>query len=270
MSRCNDLTGSELVAIFSHARAAFRYGLQQLPMGRGQAMLIPDYNCEVVLHPLEDLGIRVIFYPVNDQFVPDWDSIEKLQIDESADAFLLVHYFGQPQEIVRAKEFCSQHEILLIEDNAHGHGGMLNSQPLGSFGDMGFSSPRKQMQSASGGMLHLHGKPVESIQDALPVFPVSKTKELLSQTIRHFPRLKPRLRRMIRPKPDFSNPSAFPEIRMGYFMADTGSEQCINEENLTDHAKARRDNWRSLSSFVIENGLRPVWTEPHPEACLHG
>ena len=47
--------------------------------------------------------------------------------------FLLVHYFGQSQDIERAKEFCGQYRIWLIEDNAHGHGGILNDHPLGCF-----------------------------------------------------------------------------------------------------------------------------------------
>ena len=111
---------------------------QQLPMKCGQTILVPDYICEVVLHPLEDLGIRVVFYSVNDSFAPDWEVIENLQDSVSIDAFLLVHYFGQPQDIDRVKEFCNQHGLWLIEDNAHGHGGTFNGQPLGSFGELGF------------------------------------------------------------------------------------------------------------------------------------
>ena len=53
-------------------------------------MLVPDYICEVVLHPLQDLGIRVVFYPVNDNFAPDWEIIKKIQINKPAQAFLLV------------------------------------------------------------------------------------------------------------------------------------------------------------------------------------
>ena len=93
---------------FAHSRTALWYGLQQLPMKRGQTVLVPDYICDVVLHPLEDLGIQVLFYPVNNQFVPEWGAVEKLQRSDSAHAFMLVHYFGQPQDIKRAKTFCDQ------------------------------------------------------------------------------------------------------------------------------------------------------------------
>ena len=86
-------------------------------------MLVPGYICDVVLHPLEDLGIQVKFYPVDDSFVPDWEVLETLQNDGTVHAFLLVHYFGQPQDIQCAKEFCNKHRLWMIEDNAHGYGG---------------------------------------------------------------------------------------------------------------------------------------------------
>ena len=45
--------------------------------------------------------------------------------------------------------------------------------------------------------------------------------------IRPFPRLKARLRRMHTHESDFSDPSAFPEIRVECFKADTGSVRSI-------------------------------------------
>ena len=253
--------------IFANARTAFWYGLQQLPIELGQTMLVPDYICEVVMHPLEDLGIRILFYPVNDSFFPDWNVLETLQSSESVHAFLLVHYFGQPQDIERARKFCDRHRLWLIEDNAHGHGGTLNGQPLGSFGDMGFSSPRKQLQSSSGGMLYLHGKHVESTKDPIPVYPVSKSKELLHQIIRPFPLLKGMLRQVFMVEPDYADPSAFSEIRMGYHKSDPVSTRRILTENWTVHATSRRESWNAWSRFASEQGLEPVWKEPHPESC---
>ena len=191
---------------FAHARTALWYGLQQLPIEHGRRMFVPDYICEVLLHPLEDLGIQVVFYPVDDQFVPDWEVIEKLQAKKPAHAFLLVHYFGQPQDIERAKGFCDQHGLWLIEDNAHGHGGTLNGQPLGSFGDMGFSSPRKHLQSASGGILYLNGSHAKNKKDELPNYPDSRCKKLICKIINLFPKFKGRLLRLFRPEPDYSNP----------------------------------------------------------------
>lgn len=252
---------------FAHARTAFWYGLQQLTMERGQTMLVPDYVCDAVLHPLKDLGINTIFYPIDDNFIPDWKTLETLVSGKPAHAFLLVHYFGQPQDIKYARKFCDLNGLWLIEDNAHGFGGELNGKALGSFGDMGFSSPRKQLQNINGGMLYLHGKPLEVMKNPLPVFSAPRSKELLSQVINRFPRIKARLRRIIRPEPDFSNPSNFIEIRKGYYKADTNSVQRILAENWDNHAESRREVWSEMGQFMIENGLKPVWKKPHPESC---
>ena len=253
--------------IFAHARTALWYGLQQLPMKRGQTMLLPDYICEVVLHPLQDLGIRVEFYPVNDNFVPDWEIIEKIQSNKPAQAFLLVHYFGQPQDIARAKAFCNQNDLWLIEDNSHGYGGTLSGKLLGSFGDLGISSPRKQLGSPSGGILFLRGKPIYQITERLSDYQISRGKDFLRFLIRPYPRIKAELIRILRPEPDFYNPSGFKEIRMEYQMADPYSGKRFISENWVDHAKSRREAWKMWSNFSLENGLKPVWEKPHPESC---
>ena len=223
---------------FSHARTALKYGLISLNISTGDKVLMPEYICEVVLHPLEDLGIQPVYYPIDDSFAPDWDAIDNIQTKEKANAFILVHYFGQPQDIERARIFCDKNGLWFIEDNAHGHGGTLNSQPLGSFGDLGFSSPRKQLQSSSGGILYLHGKHVEPHKEELQGYPVSDSKEKLRNLIRSFPRFKARLRRWLRAEPDFSDPFSFPEVRIGDFKADSYSERMIITENWHKHAKS--------------------------------
>ena len=230
-------------------------------------MLLPEYICNVVLHQLKDLGIQPVYYPVDDCFVPDWGIIEKLQHREKTHAFLLVHFFGQPQNIEHASQFCDLHGLWLIEDNAHGHGGSLNGRPLGSFGDMGFSAPRKQLSSASGGMLYLHGELVHPNKKEFRAYPVLNSEEMLHNLIRHLPRLKGRLRRFFRTEPDFSDPYSFPEIEMRPFRTDKYSEQMILSENWPEHGAKRRKNWCEWGSYAIDNGLSPVWPEPHPESC---
>lgn len=254
------------IYFFAHARTALWYGLQQLRMGQGQIMLVPDYICEVVLHPLEDLGIRAVFYPVDDKFVPDWKVLEILQSSESAHAFLLVHYFGQPQDIDRAKKFCNKHKMWLIEDNSHGHGGTMGGRPLGSFGDVGICSPQKQLLSNSGGVLYMRGKPMDASSKSLSTYPVFKSKEVLRRWTRKLYRLKALSRKLFSPKPNFADPRVFPEIRMEYNRADPESAQLIHDENWLDHAESRRDAWEARSRFAIQQGLQPVWNEPHPES----
>ena len=72
---------------------------------------------------------------------------------------------------------------------------------------------------------------------------------------------------MIKPEPDYTNPSAFPEIRTKYQRADPYSERRIIEENWSEHAAFRREAWRAWSRIAVEHDLQPIWKEPHPESC---
>jgi perosamine synthetase len=251
--------------LFAHGRTAFWYGLQQLPMQKGQKILLPEYICEVILHPLIDLGIKPVYYPIDQHFVPDWDAIENIQIKEKVHSFLLVHYFGQPQDIDIAMKFCKLHGLWFIEDNSHGHGGTLKGQQLGSFGDMGFSSPHKLLKTISGGCLYKNGVIITSPEN-LPRIPISILKELFLNRLRRYPLLKNFLRRMIRKEPNFSDPTYFTEHKMGYYSIDNYSQNKIEKEDWNSQASNRRDAWLRMSEFAINNGLTPVWKQPHHES----
>ena len=192
-------------SIFANARTALWYGLKRLSFEKGQVLLVPDYICDVITHPLEDLGIRYVFYPIDDSFLPCWEIIESLQKKQSAQGLLLVHYFGQPQDLDRAKEFCHRHRIFLIEDNSHGHGGTLEGRPLGCFGDLGISSPRKLLQTESGGILYLGGKQVEPKTDEILDYPSNIINQLLLSKLRSAPRLKSIYRKLFQEVPNFSD-----------------------------------------------------------------
>ena len=252
---------------FAHARAAFWYGLQKLPIVVGQKILVPNYICDVILHPLENLGITALFYEINDDFSPDWDKLEVLQNQSHTSSLLLVHYFGQPQNVSRAQEFCKRHGIFLLEDNAHGYGGTLDGQQLGTFGNLGISSPRKLLLTPSGGVLYLNGKKVGLPKNQFPVYPVKIQIEYLRTWVSRFPRLKSWLRQTLRSEPNYSDPFLFTEPRLKNYVADPYSTQRILSEDWPAHAEARRETWRVWCNFVIDRGLQPLWLEPHKESC---
>ena len=46
----------------------------------------------------------------------------------------------------------------MIEDNAHGFSGEFENKLLGTNGDIGFTSPRKNLNILSGGLLYIKNK----------------------------------------------------------------------------------------------------------------
>ena len=132
------------------------------------------------------MNLQPCYYQVNDDLTPDWSDLRNL-IDDTTKALLLVHYFGQPQDVERFRDFCKEHGLLLIEDNAHGHGGRFNGQLLGTFGDVGFSSPRKVLDLHSGGILYLNRDELHSVSSPnLLEYPVGRHQYILKLFSLHF------------------------------------------------------------------------------------
>ena len=63
--------------LFSHGRIAFKYGLMHLGLKKNDGIMLPEYICDILLDPLKDLGIKPIFYQINEDFTTDWKSLKK-------------------------------------------------------------------------------------------------------------------------------------------------------------------------------------------------
>ena len=78
---------------FSHARTALKFSFKILGLKSGSVVLIPDFICESVLHPLYELNIKPCFYQIKDDMTPNWEELNTL-VNNQAKAILMVHYFG--------------------------------------------------------------------------------------------------------------------------------------------------------------------------------
>ena len=45
---------------------------------KDDCILLPEYICDVILHPINQLGLKYRYYSVDDSFSPRWDELEKL------------------------------------------------------------------------------------------------------------------------------------------------------------------------------------------------
>ena len=99
-------------------------------------------------------SFHINFYKINDDLSPDWKSI-KSKLTKDIKFLLLINFFGYPQNYKQFKKIAKQKEIILIEDNAHGYGGIFRGKELGTFCDIGISSPHKTVKGLySGGVLY--------------------------------------------------------------------------------------------------------------------
>jgi len=249
---------------FSHGRTALKYGLIHLDFKPGDSILIPEYICDVLLHPLKEIGVRFKYYSINDNFKPKWNKIENC-IDESTKGILMVHYFGQPQDIVSFQSFCNRHKLKLIEDNAHGYGGMYNGQLLGTFGDIGITSIYKNINVISGGVLYLNDEKLDFNLE-LKKFPISIKQKLKIYALKfpvHFIGL---YRKLFLSRPKYEDFKGFKESQVSDYMMDEYSKRIIEETDMDKFHNYRKKCYSRWERFAADNKLIPVFKNIHSDS----
>ena len=135
-----------------YGRVALLQGLKLLSIGAGDSVLIPSLICASVAAPFNALGIKIQYYDVDDSLQPRFHTALE-SLNSSTKALLAVNYFGFPQDVEAIRDFCAQHNLYYIEDNAHGFLSSASSGPLGAFGDIAIFSQRKTLPLPNGGGL---------------------------------------------------------------------------------------------------------------------
>lgn len=151
-SHVNEFLFVENKMWFAYGRQALRKGLEALRIGGDDKVLVPDYICNVIESSFHSKKITISYYMIKEDLSPDFDDIEK-KIDKRIKALLCVNYFGYPAPFDEIKAFCREHNLIFIEDNAHGFLGKHNQRWLGEFGDISITSVRKTLPVLHGAYL---------------------------------------------------------------------------------------------------------------------
>jgi perosamine synthetase len=251
----------------ANARTALKIAFNQLDVKRGGKILVPDFICDVLIHPMLQAGLVPFYYPVTQDLVPDWRALESMAAGSDCQAIIMVHYFGQPQNIEQFQLFCSRHSLLLVEDNAHGYGGYHAGKLLGSFGDVGISSPRKILGTPSGGIFHGASIRSSELVKNMSPFPAYHPIPFLKAVLN----LVPRIRRLVKGWSDRSKNWSDPRLHQESVKPDHGIDRFsrwrIVSADLQLIAARRRENWLAWALFARSKGLRTVFSELHPESC---
>ena len=107
---------------------------------RAPIIWFPDYFCNEALSLVRTTSATIKFYSVDKNLMPKWDVCHALAKTAKPDIFVLVHYFGQPSDLVGAKQFCEAYQSLIIEDAAHV---LCPTADIGSVGHFTLYSPHK-------------------------------------------------------------------------------------------------------------------------------
>ena len=140
---------------FSYGRYAILKALLLADICENCAILMPSYHCRSMIEPAIYLGLKILFYPVNENLNPNIDAIREI-IEQSAypiKAIFVVHYFGFIQEFSEISSLGTENGIIIIEDCAHAYYDLSEGSKSGTKGDFSIASPRKFFPIEDGGIL---------------------------------------------------------------------------------------------------------------------
>ena len=260
------MTFNNSIAEFAHARTALKYGLSSLGVSSTGGVLVPEYTCSALTQPIDNLGLFLEYYPVLDDFRPDWNVLNKL-VNREIRAIVMIHYFGQPQDVARFQEFAQRNNIYLIEDNAHGYKGSIDDRELGTFGDIGVSSPRKMLMLKTGGVLYLNRSGLIVGGKKLGRYPKWGREKMISKSLSYFPMFRMAIQSKIRMRHDLSNPDSFRDKPVSDWSMDPSDARKIQSVDWSNIKRERSANWASWIRFAKTYGLKPIWTHPKDGTC---
>jgi len=145
----------EAVAV-SSGTAALHLANLVLGVGPGDEVILPSMTFVATVNAVLYTGAIPIFADIKglDDFNVASEEIEK-KITPRTKAICIVHYGGYPTDMDRIMAIARQYGLRVIEDAAHAIGAELNSQKVGTIGDIGCFSffSNKNITTGEGGML---------------------------------------------------------------------------------------------------------------------
>ena len=276
-------------SLWYNARAALWNGLQRLRLRPGDRILVPAYACGSEIDVLLEYGLILDWYTITAELAPDLERLERLEslYPQRAAALFVIHYFGFPQPLDEILAFTRRHQMLLIEDTAHGLCSKDSSgRPLGSRGDMSVFSLYKTLPLADGGALLTNAR--DPAQSSAPRHPawrptIGQLRLLLQRTVgQDYPRLGKLLatrlprpwRRLAARAADTAATSSsgvanpvFERARLDWQMSDV-STWLLRRVGTHNISALRRANYRRLAEQLPSGPhLRPLFAHLPEGTC---
>jgi dTDP-4-amino-4,6-dideoxygalactose transaminase len=121
----------------------------------GDEVIIPPYTFLATASAVVEANAVPVFVDIErETFNIDPKQIEKA-ITPRTKAIICVHVGGMPCDMDAIMGIAKKHNLAVIEDAAHAHGGQYKGKPIGSIGQMGSFSfqSSKNMTSGEGGIV---------------------------------------------------------------------------------------------------------------------
>lgn len=139
----------------SNCTTALHLSLLVTGVGHGDEVICPSMSYIATANCIVHAGATPVFAEINPKtYNLDLEDVKR-RVTSKTKAVILVHQLGMPADIADFHEFCSENNIVLIEDAACAIGSEYRGQKIGSHSDLVCFSfhPRKVITTGDGGMI---------------------------------------------------------------------------------------------------------------------
>lgn len=128
-------TGSPHAVAVSSGTAALHLICLAAGFGPGDEVIVPSMTFVATVNAIAYTGARPVFADIVSVLEPWLDPVSVEQaITPRTKAVMMMSYGGHCGETEALADLCQRHELLLLEDAAHGLGSRLQGRQLGTFG----------------------------------------------------------------------------------------------------------------------------------------
>jgi aminotransferase len=148
---------AETMLFINSATSGLHLAMELLDIGPGDDVVLPSVSFPANGHCVAASGARPVFCDVRPRTLnPTVDDIADA-LTPRTKAVTVLHYGGQPGDIVGISALCKERGIPLIEDAACAVGSSVGGKACGTFGDIGIWSfdSRKIITTGDGGMIYV-------------------------------------------------------------------------------------------------------------------
>ncbi|MCP5061233.1 MAG: DegT/DnrJ/EryC1/StrS family aminotransferase [Ignavibacteriae bacterium] len=164
-----EFTGTNYAVSTVNGTVTLQLALEALGIGFGDEVILPGLTWQATAATVVDVNATPILVDIcEDTWCIDPKEIEKA-ITPRTKAIIPVHLYGNFADMDAIMKIAEEHNLAIIEDCAHKHGGEWNGKKAGSIGDIGSFSFQlsKHLTAGEGGTLTTNNSILAEKLDAL-------------------------------------------------------------------------------------------------------
>ena len=155
-------TGSKYALGVNNGTAALHAAMFGCGVGRGDEVICSSITYWASCTGAFSLGATVVFADIDPYTLCiDPKKLEE-KITDKTKAIIVVHYLSYPADMDEIMAIAKKHNIKVIEDVSHAHGGKYKGRMLGTIGDVGAASlmSGKSLAIGEAGILHTDNREI--------------------------------------------------------------------------------------------------------------